>query len=259
MAAIHHPRNAPAMKEFLRGFRSIFQAHKLISANKLWPYVLTPALVSMLISPVVIYLYYIYFSRLSRYVNEHWLPPYLQSGIAEVMITILFWLIGLVLFFVSIRSLIMVIFSPLLGVLSEKTESIYRGSLNASFSVKQVAKDVMRSLVFNGLLLGVFLVLLVIAWLLVFIPLAGVIVSPTLIFLLESYFGGVGFIDPSLERHRYSVRQSFAYSWKHKLRITGIGTGFTLLMFIPIIGWFLAPPYGVVAATISYLDLEDRY
>lgn len=246
------------MKEFLRGFRSLFQAHRLISANKLWPYVLTPALASMAISPFVIWAFYVYFGQFARYANEHWLPPYLQSGIAEIMITILFWLLGLVLFFVSIRSLVMIVFSPLLGILSEKAEAAQRGRHNTSFSVKQVSKDIVRAIVFNGILLLVFLFLLFFAWLIVFIPVVGIFASPTLIFLLESYFGGVGFIDPSLERHKYSVRRSFAYSWQHRMRITGVGAGFTLLMFIPIIGWFLAPPYGVVAATLSYLDIEDR-
>lgn len=244
------------MMEFLKGLMSFYKAKKVISENGMWPFVLLPAIASAVVSPLIFYAFYVYFGRLARFVNDNWLPPYLQSDIAQSIMTMIFWLFGLILFLVSIRSIIMVIFSPILGFLSEKTEYALKGSTPPPFSMVQISKDIMRSLILNAIALAIFLVLFVFAWLLIFIPIAGSIISPLLILLIESYFAGSSFIDPSLERHRYNVRDSFVFAWNHKMRMIGLGTGFTLLMFIPLIGWFLAPPFGVVAATISHTELD---
>ncbi|MDA0768110.1 MAG: hypothetical protein O3A87_12775 [Verrucomicrobia bacterium] len=51
-----------------------------------------------------------------------------------------------------------------------------------------------------------------------------------------------------------SIANTFAHAWRHRGRTIGHGLGFTLLLFLPVVGWFLAPSYGIVAGTLGVID-----
>ncbi|MEO1837379.1 MAG: hypothetical protein ABGZ49_18005 [Akkermansiaceae bacterium] len=40
-----------------------------------------------------------------------------------------------------------------------------------------------------------------------------------------------------------------SFCWRNCGRVSGIG--FTLLLMIPVVGWVLAPSYGVIAGTLA--------
>jgi uncharacterized protein involved in cysteine biosynthesis len=69
------------------------------------------------------------------------------------------------------------------------------------------------------------------------------------------FLAGHGFIDPTLERKGLDVRRSFQFARVNKLRVIGCGCGFTLLTLIPVIGWFIAPGWGIVAGTRTAVTL----
>ena len=96
-------------------------------------------------------------------------------------------------------------------------------------------------------------VFILLAWLTIFIPIAGAVLAATLIFLIQAYFNGCALSDYTLERKNYSVKQRVRFTREHRAWVTGLGLGFMLVLFIPVLGWFIAPAYGTVAATLSTL------
>ena len=71
----------------------------------------------------------------------------------------------------------------------------------------------------------------------------------------QMFLAGQGFMDPTLERKGFGVRDSFRFAWNHKLAVLGCGGGFLVLTLVPVIGWFLAPGLGIVAGTMEALHL----
>ncbi len=96
------------------------------------------------------------------------------------------------------------------------------------------------------------------AWLVTVIPVIGPPVSAFLILIIQSYYSGFSLIDYTLERKRYTVGESIAFAKRNRSRVTGVGMGFILIMFVPVIGWFAAPGFGVVAATLSSLEIIEE-
>ena len=124
---------------------------------------------------------------------------------------------------------------------------------------KDYMNDIGRGLIINVVNLGLELILVFFAWLLGFIPVVGFVLSPILIFLIQSFFAGFGLADYTLERKRISVGKANKHAYSNILEMMGIGSGFLLIMFIPFIGWFFAPTVGTVAATLVTLEnLEGK-
>ncbi len=96
------------------------------------------------------------------------------------------------------------------------------------------------------------------AWLTVFIPIIGMMISPVLIILIQSFYDGFGLVDYTLERKRYSVKKSIQFAGENRGRVIGVGMGFMFLIMIPVLGWLTAPTYGTVAATLAALDKMNK-
>ena len=175
--------------------------------------------------------------------------------LAAVFIAIVLWFLSIIICFLLYKHVILILYGPLAGYLSEKTEQAVGGEVPPSFSLRLLFEDVIRGIVLNIITLSLSLFFMLLAWLLVFIPLAGAILSPVILFLVQAFFTGVGLVDFTLERKRFRVSSSLQFTWAYRGRVSGVGAGFLMLMFIPLIGWFLAPGYGVIAGTLGSLDL----
>jgi CysZ protein len=86
-----------------------------------------------------------------------------------------------------------------------------------------------------------------------FIPVIGWI-TPLIAFFIECYFYGFSMMDYSCERHQLTTKQSISFIKAHRGMALGNGMVFYLLMFIPVLGWIMAPSYAVIAATIHLSD-----
>lgn len=242
------------IKEFLIGFGKYFKGHRVISKNKLWTFVLIPGGMGLVYIAILIFLGYNNFSDISDYIMTHWMPGFMKAGVTNVITTILLWLVLFVMWFISYKIVVLTLFSPLLSFLSELIEKKEYHREGPPFSVKQIFRDLWRGLVINLRNLFFTLLFIVPAWLLVFIPVVGAIVSPILILFIQFYFDGFGFTDYTLERKQFSIKDSIRFGKRNRWRIIGVGMGFWLLFMIPIIGWILAPAYATAAATLAALD-----
>lgn len=153
-----------------------------------------------------------------------------------------------VIAFLLYKYVIMVIVSPFMSLMSEAIEQQNDPFCQSQpFSISKAVSDIVRGLriAIGNLTKELLLTLLI--FLVGLFPLF-TIATPVLIFLVQSYYAGFGNIDYFLERHT-TVSQSRRFVKRHKGLAIGNGAVFLLLLLIPVLGLFLAPAFGTVAAT----------
>ena len=246
--------------DFLRGLAAYPRAQRLVIRHRLWSWLVVPGLLSVAYVAALLFLGALWFDDLSRLLVEHWLPAGWESGPFYWIALLLMWFMGLLIGFLAYRQVVLIVFAPLLGQLSETVEAREYGGVAPPFSLRQMTRDLARGLNVNLRYLGWSLLGTAAAWLLVLIPIAGAPLSAAGMVLVQAYFGGAGLMDPPLERRRATVAETLVLVRSRRGLATGVGLGFVLLLLIPVAGWFLAPTYGTIAGTIAvhdYLGPDD--
>lgn len=179
------------------------------------------------------------------------------------------WIVGIsftIIFFFAFSFfggyLIIILMSPLLAYLSEKTEQIVTGK-EYPFNLEQFARDIFRGilLALRNMLIqtGIFLVILIIG----FVPVLGWIVSiisSIFLFILSAYFYGFSFMDYSNERQRFNISKSIKIIRKYKLVAITNGGIFGFALIIPFCGASIAPFFAIVsviAASIAMTEIHQ--
>ena len=150
------------------------------------------------------------------------------------------------LFYFLFRYIMFVILGPILSLMSMRIEKHQFGV--AESDTASWLKDMMR---------GMAVALRNIVWELV-LTLAVIILGfvlpifswaiPILILCIQGYYAGFGNMDYTMERY-YSVRSSAQFVKSHRFFALGNGLVFIFILLIPILGIFLAPFLGTLAAT----------
>ncbi|QTA89839.1 EI24 domain-containing protein [Desulfonema magnum] len=242
------------IKEFFKGIGAYVKAHRTISKYNLWSYMTLPGIMSLCYIFLLIFLGNIYFSGLSDHINKNWIPTFMKGEAMVIVTFVLLWIVLFLIAYITYRQIVLIFFSPILSYLSEVTEKVVYNEPPPELNFKDFVKDIIRGLIINLRNLFLTIILTFFAWILVFIPILGVMVSPVLMFLIQFYYNGFGLIDYTLERKRYSVRESIEFARGNRARVIGVGAGFMLMLLIPLVGWFSAPAYGTIAATLAALD-----
>lgn len=244
------------MKVFLQHFRiavaSYGKAFRFITHHRLWGYVLIPAAVYLLVYSGLFILLFSYTTLLSDPLS-HWVhADTVQGAWGDFLRGALRWLVRILLFFVYFklfRYLILILSSPALALMAERTQEILTDT-SLPFNRQQFVKDVWRGirLSFRNLL---------VEWL-VTLPLYVLLLVPVLDFFvgililcIESYFVGFSMMDYRNEFHRLSGRDSRQLIRQNRGVAVGIGLVFTLSLAIPVAGVLLAPALAVVAAALA--------
>lgn len=242
------------IKPYFTGLRAYADAHDLVWRGGMWKHLIVPGLLSMLYFPVVIGGLFggTFFGvkELATLIREDWLPEAAAEWMAWGF-SIIIGLLGVYLAFLLYRSVVMIIYAPFIGLISETAEERFHGTRGPSFSVGGLLYDIYRGSMVSVFTLLISLILSVACFLLLLIPVAGAMAYFIGMLVLQAYFAGVGFLDPVLERRRLGIRASLTHAYRHKWHVLGNGTGFLIMMLVPILGWFLAPSYGIIAAAIS--------
>ena len=185
---------------------------------------------------------------------------------AEILSTLIAWSIWVALkilfFFVFAYTggyIVLMIMSPVLAYLSEKTEKILTGQ-DYPFDIQQLMRDVVR-----GILIAIrnlFTQLLVVLAILIIglIPIIGqitAIFSPLLIILIAAYFYGFSFTDYVNERQKRSVKDSLAFMKDNRGLITGNGLPFALILLIPFFGLLFSGFMAIISVVASVISIKD--
>lgn len=233
------------------------EAYRAISTHKLWKYAILPGLLSVLVAGIIIAWALSTVDDMASWTMS--LYPF-EWG-RETMTSVLEWFSGALMMIIGLflfRYLVMIIASPFMGTLSEKVEAIMTGRKPEPVGAGQMMKDVIRGIriTLRNIIREVFLTLvLTIAGFM--IPVIGNIITTVLIFVVQAYYAGFSNMEYTLERKRFTIRDSVAFVNSNRGIAIGNGTGWLVLMLIPVVGWFLAPVLGTVAATKSSLQKLD--
>lgn len=244
-------------------------AISLISRHGLWHFVVIPGMLSVLVAgllvgvPVANFAYGGGEAALESFLMGLFPWEWGKEAISAIIEWIPFWLflmIGLsaLMFFLG-KYLIMVIASPFMGALSEKVEEITTGVKPKSDS--NFFLDLIRGLriAVRNLLREILLGLVILLFHL--LPVIGSLIATALTFLIAAYYAGFGNMDFTLERKSFNVQQSVKFVRADRWGTIGNGIGFLVVLFIPVLGWFLAPAYGTVSATqlvLRRMNAEGR-
>lgn len=238
------------IRDFFDGIRSYSQAFGVIRSLGLWRYVIYSGVISLLLGSILVKVLLSYGDRIGNWLSAFYTFDFGQDFVqsATDFIASAALLLGGVMVY---KYVVLIITSPFMSILSEKIEQSYTGAPPSKFSLTNSISDIIRGLRITLrnlsremlLTLGIFIVGL--------IPMFTIITTP-LIFLVQAYYAGFGNIDYRIERH-LSVRSSAQYVKRYKGFAIGNGTIYLLLLFIPVVGLFLAPALGTTAATLESL------
>jgi CysZ protein len=241
-------------KQFPEAVKAYGAAVNLIISQKLWAYFLYPVLIFVLLlvgGTVLI-------DQLSEFLKEELLSLFhmepaapgsgLTSGILSFIVGIALRIIFFIAYAIVLKYLILILLSPILALLSEKTEEIMTGKKYA-FSLSRFLKDIIRGILLSIVNMLIQLGLLLCCLLLMTIPILGWL-SPFFLVIINYYFYGFTMIDYTSERYGLTVSQSIYFVRRNKGLAIGNGFIFAVLFAIPFLGVIVAPVLSVVAATI---------
>lgn len=189
------------------------------------------------------------------------------SDIRGYAIAAALWIIFLYIYKKAHKYLLLAIMSPMMALLSERTDEILTGK-TYPFDGQQFVRDVMRgiALAFRNFFLetligiGLWVVSLILTY---FTGGIGAVLLPVTAiagFLVSAYFYGFTTMDYTNERKRRSIGESIKYIRARRGIALGNGGVFYVVMMLPIIGTTIAMVTCTIAATLAMheTDKENR-
>ena len=249
----------PRAKQLKTGFTAYPKAIRLIWTNHLVKYLLLPAILNIIV--VVAFIFSgvgigDWINGIIERSTEN-MNGWIHAGM--VAIKIILSIIFFALFIFIGGTIVNILMSPIYTFLSEKTETILTGR-EFPFDMKQTLKDVWRAIRIAVRNTAKQLILTALCLLLNFIPIVGSIAALVLIFIINAYYFGCGFMDYTYERWRLSPKES--RNETHKLKYIAFTNGavYSLPLYL-FCGAFIAAFIGgvsAVAATLSQLELSSK-
>lgn len=167
--------------------------------------------------------------------------------LTEIMFFVAVWYIG--------GYVLIMVLSPVLGYVSEKTENIITGNqYEANFA--QILKDVIRGITIALRNMAIEMGVLILTFLVGLIPVIGWFAA-IFMFVISAYFYGFSFLDLNNERRRLSIRQSVKMVRKYKWLAIGNGMVFSLSLLIPFCGMFISAFVAIISAVAASLAMND--
>ena len=269
-------------KDFKLGLKSYFDAIIFIYKHQFWVYFILPVIVF-----VAIYYLGFYFRDLTSIYKSPKDASFFKS-VYYFFVSGFFLLLSF-MFLNFIRYIIILLISPLLSIVSARTERILTNK-KYNYSFSQLIKDIKRALnlIIRNLFLEMGLGLCVIIGLIILKSFFSIddsiisIIQNLIISIIAFYYYGFGFIDYIMERLQMSHKESVKFVRNHRGLALALGFIFTplfhysnnylfllkeqfetgsiyfltlLILSAAIIA--IIPIVSMVAATIAVLELID--
>ena len=242
--------------QIFQGFLATFQAFKILNSHKkLWFYFIIPFIINLILLSAIFYLSYFYIYPFILSIipaGDAWYLWLLRLIVGPIVV-ILLALTCVLLYSISGN----IITAPFNDPLSAKVEELLSGKVfDEKLSFTGILKDIIRILK-NTIKLLLFLIIFNIAILLFnFVPVIGNAVYSILSFLSVMFFFGFSFFDFPLERRKLDFGQKFKILWRFKFYSIGLGFSFSILSFIPILGFLVLnlSTIGAAELFVKYID-----
>lgn len=241
-----------------------FDAHQFVRKNNFWKYLLVSGISFLLLFTVTIKAILFGVNYIENPITQ-WLLPILQKFLTLSSddltngIKASFWLIKKAIEAnkdAIFSALFLVVGTPFFSFISSKTEEIVTGT-KYTFKFNTFLKETKRgiSISFRNSIKQLVLILLI--TLLALIPLVEIF-TPLLTFVIQAYYNGILMTDYTLERQGFSAKESEKFYKIHQSEMFAIGLGFMFLLLIPVVGWFVAPTYGLVTSYLYFSVLKTK-
>jgi CysZ protein len=222
---------------FVRGFLAPFRGGVYVARHRLWPYLLLPILLDLVLGAATML-------ASARYWREELAATLTTSPvIGWIFLGVMTILGGVVLFLVA-QPLLLAVFADRL---SERVERSLRGTAPAVPFFASTG----RALVHGLLKLVLYGLALVVGLGLTAVSGVGSLVGVALGALFLAYDG----FDYPLSRRGASFGKKWAYLARHPGQTLGFGLGATVLYLIPL-GVFVAPPFAAAGATLAFIEAD---
>ncbi|NNC83322.1 MAG: EI24 domain-containing protein [Flavobacteriales bacterium] len=260
------------LKGFKRGLKAFFDAVSFIFRHRLTHYFIYPFVLSILywigglqiISGIVDSVEIMIAGRLdieASTVEEgrmswfwnFWetLKAWYNDGytvIIAIVVRIAMW--GLLL--LISKYVLLAILSPVLALLSERTEEIVTGK-TYPFDLKQLIKDALRgSLVALRNFFAEMSLLLVLWIITLFLPFLAPF-SAIFSLLIGAFYYGFSMIDYVNERKKMSLKEGFSYIRGRRGESIALGLGIAFGMTLPLLGFIIASFTAIIGAVAAVL------
>ncbi|MDR1834392.1 MAG: EI24 domain-containing protein [Fusobacteriaceae bacterium] len=232
------------VKNTLRSFGEAFEDVRRADLRK---YYILPGILGIILFFLTIALGFGLFELITRHVNE-WGKLGKFRSLAAVVMGVLAFLLVAAVYFLIYKTLLLLILTPLMSRVSERTDSFLTGR-EYRFTLRENLRFIGRGVKIGlicfvkqaALMLALFLLEFVIPPLAVF--------NFITVFLIQGYFTGYTFMDYTLERYGFSSKESLRYLKEHAVLSTTAGALFNLGILVPVAGIFIAPLVTCVAVT----------
>lgn len=249
-------------KQIEIGFRTYFSALIFIFSQGLWWAFLFPVALNILllvggytfVESITTDIQGWAASKLQAEGGEFFLSDYMPGFIGGAI-----WILMKVIFFFVFAFyggyITLILLSPVLAYLSEKTEEIVSGK-KYPFNFSQFLRDILRGvfIAFRNLILET-------GWMILFLILGTIPIMGWLgaipLFIISAYFYGFSFLDYTSERRKMNIRQSIAFVRTYKGLAIANGTLFCLFLLIPFCGVLLSSFVAIVSVVAATLAVNE--
>jgi CysZ protein len=231
-------------------------AHRLIWQGGLKRFLLIPIGLSILYMPVMVFICLNVAGAFTGWVFSTF-PAINEMGtwlrwLIQGMLLTLFGGLGLVTY----RTVVFLFYTPFLDQIAERVEAQVLGATVSK--PRGWSKTIGRVLSITLLTIGLSVGLLLIDAFVASIPLIGGLLVLLVILPVQFFIAGIGYLDPFLDRNGYASMESLALLRAHFLGVSAFGAIGSLIVLIPILGWFVGPTYNVVAGVILAVILDPK-
>lgn len=242
------------LDQFGKSIRLQGKAFRFLFANRMGWTLLAPLAIFVIMISVGVWS----IGELTTYFAECVIDDdfFLSKTVVTIIIQILFF----VVFGIWGGYIVVIVMSPFLAYVSEKTEIIITGK-EIPFNLIQFIKDVFRGIVLAIRNFFMEIVLQILVFLCAFVPLLGPLFSiglgPIVLFCISSYYYGFSFVDYTNERRKLTVHQSVNYVKSNKGMTIGHGFLFAIVLYIPLIGPFLSAFISIVSTVAATMEMNE--
>ncbi len=243
----------PRPSDFASGIAAPFRSLSLVSKTKaFWPYFIIPFILNLALLSAAFYVGYAFLLPMILGLlpqGDAWYFRLIR-WIASPLLT-LFLILATALLYSITGSILTAPFNDFISARMEETMTGVKEEEPFSFSrlvadIVRITLNVVRLLV----LIAVFHLLILFCNL---IPLAGSALYGFLSFSAMCFFLGFQFFDFPLDRRRMAFGAKLKLMWRFKLLTIGLGLGFFLISFVPLVG-FLGLNLGAAGATMLFVE-----
>ncbi|HET8859145.1 EI24 domain-containing protein [Marivirga sp.] len=239
-------------REFSQSTLAYYEAFQFVKRHKMKGFILGAAFFNFFAFIFVGLIAWLYTGKLIDFIYtafsfpEDWKE---WGSILQIIISIFIRLLLISLYINLYKYVVLLIFAPVLAILSERTQNILnqqKKSINLVRLISEIGRGMLMAIILINLNLLLYLALISLSLILPFL-------SPALaisVFLLESFFFGASMLDYRNEYFHLDIKTSLNKIFEHKGLVLGNGLALNLFILIPIVGVLFAPSFAVIAAGI---------